>query len=83
MDDFLEPTLKKARLPGGTQLVPFACMTTLSERVCVALVLLGTMLILLLFGHTWLPLSASNAPYRMPQPDLPGWHGQPSIEYRG
>jgi hypothetical protein len=69
-------------IPGecdGTRVVNTVGMSDLSERLSLALALLGVMLLLTLFGHAWLPLSAnSNLPrYDMPHPALPDWplHG--------
>jgi hypothetical protein len=45
------------------------------ERLCISLVLLGLMILLSLFGHTWLPLSASyeGPTHKMSRPDLSDW----------
>ena len=45
------------------------------ERLCISLVLLGVMILLSLFGHTWLPLSASydGPTHEMSRPDLSDW----------
>jgi hypothetical protein len=60
-------------------------MSDLCERLCVGLLLLGVMLILVLFGHTLLPLSASDGmpSHEMSRPDLPDWPNHHRIEYRG
>ena len=59
-------------------------MPDLLERICVALVLLGAMLIITLFTYS-LPLSAgsSSPSYEMPRPALLEWPSHGHIEYRG
>jgi hypothetical protein len=79
------------RESGGNALAPVLLLTfgmsDLSDRLCVGLVLLGVMILLSLFGHVWLPLSASyDMPtYERSRPALPDWPHQPhhgGIEYR-
>ena len=50
-------------------------MSNRVERLCISLVLLGVMIRLSLFGHTWLPLSASydGPTYKTSRPDLSDW----------
>jgi hypothetical protein len=69
----------------GTSVVITFGMSDLSERLSVALVLLGVMLIMILFGHTWLPLSANDAmpSHEMSRPALPDWPHHDGVEYRG
>jgi hypothetical protein len=45
------------------------------DRLCVGLVLLGVMILLSLFGHAWLPLSASHdgSIHEMSEPAIPDW----------
>jgi len=54
-------------------------MSELCERLCLALVLLGVILLVVLSGHAWLPLSASGNfhGHERSQPALPDWphHG--------
>jgi len=69
----------------GTSVVMTFGMSDLSERLSVALVLLGVMLIMILFGHAWLPLSASDAmpSHEMSRPALPDWPNHGGHEFRG
>jgi hypothetical protein len=50
-------------------------MTDLHERLAIALVLVGVLLMATLFGSTYLPLSAdSNMPaHSTSRPNLPDW----------
>jgi hypothetical protein len=59
-------------------------MSELSERLCVSLVLLGAMILIFLFGHAWLPLSASydGPTHDRARPALADWPEPHHIEYR-
>jgi hypothetical protein len=72
------------RESAGTPVVISAGMSDVCERVCVALVLLGVILIMILFGHAWLPLSASDGmpAHEKSRPALPDWPVHHTIEYR-
>jgi hypothetical protein len=54
-------------------------MSEFVERLCLALVFLGVILLIILSGHQWVPLSASGNFHRheRSRPALPDWphHG--------
>ena len=73
--DFGRHSQRKHRECAGTRVVNDSCMSDRFERLCISLVLLGVMILLSMFGHTWLPLSASSdgPTHKMSRPDLPDW----------
>jgi hypothetical protein len=57
-------------------------MSEFVERLCLALVLIGVILLIMLAGHAWLPMSASDSFHRheRPRPALPGWPNHDGLE---
>ena len=69
----MAPVLLKGRL-----------MSELAERLCLALVVVGVILLVVLCGQSWLPLSASNSFHKneRPRPALLGWPHHDEVEDR-
>jgi hypothetical protein len=59
-------------------------MAEFVERLCLGLVVVGVILLMLLCGQSWLPLSASDnfRKHERPKPALLGWPHHDEIEDR-